>query len=949
MTAVASKLRLMSFLLRNGKSRNMKKIFTLFMLLFSVTIVYGQLSGDGTKNNPYSGTMEEGGDVTWSSDTYIDGTITIDDEKLTISPGVNIIFVEEGTDLIVTGTGQIEATGNSGSMIYFTADNDKDDIFGESGETWGHIVFQSMDDEASQSTFEYCDIAYGDARNSTITYGGAFYINDFDDVSISRCDIQNNSATHGGAFALWKGSSPTIEFCIISHNSANTSGGGFYTQGSANITNSIITQNTTGNGGGGAVFSDGANNISFTNCVLAGNSTSSTTKGHSIHFYNINTTIRPEFVNCIIWGNANSISYSTTDAEKEEDFQYCAIQDSETPASSFYNCFDLDSDNSEPDGPNFVATDGSDWSILFVSPCRDSGTNSGVPSTDISGNNRVRTTDIGAYEVQYREWTGGSSTNDWSTAGNWLSNLIPTSGESDVYIPAGLLYYPNPVSTTQDFTIAEDKYFIIEPGASVTLDDLSNNGTLHIKADENDHSSLIVSNYSGNPGLAEIYLTGGVEGVEEAYKWHYISTPFTTASSGNMYDSLTLKTFNFAQFIESRVTDENLTRGWVAYDGWDYFAGNDGGPTFSNLTSGQGYNYYDDVNAHISFEGQLNTSDVTVDLSYSDVSETASGFNLLGNPFMSGLDWDQIIDSSYYDYPDNTSTGLYFTRDDEQCSYIAGVGNPGDVTGIIPPMQGFFVHTTSTDNTIILPAAARVNNNIHLRYKGKTIIPLVRLSIEEGTTVKETVIRFDEHAQSGLDNKFDAISMFLSEDRTSIYSYDEKTKYAINGLPFPDNELTVPIAINITEEGNHVISAMELQGLDDYDVILNDNLTGYTTDLKTSSDLTFNTSPGEITDRFTVTFKSLITGIDEDIESKESFNIYTFSGYLNIQNMSDQWNNTIADINIYDLTGRLISKHADNYLYKGETIQLPFNRPIGIYLIEITNEVRRTVQKLSHR
>ena len=87
---------------------------------------------------------------------------------------------------------------------------------------------------------------------------------------------------------------------------------------------------------------------------------------------------------------------------------------------------------------------------------------------------------------------------------------------------------------------------------------------------------------------------------------------------------------------------------------------------------------------------------------------------------------------------------------------------------------------------------------------------------------------------------------------------------------------------------------------------------------------------------------------DLDIPEENEFNMYTYSGKLNIQNMSDEWNSKVT-VNVYDLTGRLVSKHTDREMYSGETIQLPFNNQKGIYLIEITDGARRTVQKLSHR
>jgi hypothetical protein len=96
-------------------------------------------------------------------------------------------------------------------------------------------------------------------------------------------------------------------------------------------------------------------------------------------------------------------------------------------------------------------------------------------------------------------------------------------------------------------------------------------------------------------------------------------------------------------------------------------------------------------------------------------------------------------------------------------------------------MQGFFVKTNISGNSITLSSAARTHDNIHSRYKGSEIIPLVRLAIQEdAVTNDETVVRFDEAAKSTLDNDFDAMKMFLSSSKTSIHTSLGGINYAIN-------------------------------------------------------------------------------------------------------------------------------------------------------------------------
>jgi hypothetical protein len=393
-------------------------------------------------------------------------------------------------------------------------------------------------------------------------------------------------------------------------------------------------------------------------------------------------------------------------------------------------------------------------------------------------------------------------------------------------------------------------------------------------------------------------------------------------------------TLDLAQYVESRPT-LTLSQGWVAFDGYVYSTGNTNGPTFSALTPGKGYNFWDNANNTFTFSGQLNTGDVAASLSYTTGDNALHGFNLIGNPFSSGLDWDQIINGAYFAYPLNTSKSLYFTRNNIQCSYVSGVGTPSDVTGIIPPMQGFFNKTHTSGNTITMPAAARVQGNIHSTYKGGTLIPLVRLAIlEDSISLDETVVRFDENAKAELDDDYDAIKMFLDDRITSIYSITTGVRYAINGQRFPEGFTEYPIVVNVTTDSVKSLSIMQVQGLDNYHVKIKDNITGITTDLKITGEIPFTAIKGTYSDRFILQITSNV-GYEDLINPKRAFNIYPYSGVLNIVPLSDDWAGKIGSINILDLTGRVVESVTRTVFEKNAISQIQAPSSKGIYLVEI--------------
>jgi len=903
----------------------MKKKYTLFLLLVVLS-----LTG---LSQTTSGTLD--GDETWTtamSPIHITGNVTVDNETLTINAGVTIKF-DAGTNLIITGTGVINANGSSGSEILFTEYT--------TDARWGHISFQSMG-SADGSIIDYCIIEWGDVsgNSGTASVGGGIHV-DFSDLTISNSIIRDNEAVWGGGIFVNKNKNPTISNCLIKNNDSDHGGGGIFCWDSVGsvVKNCIFDGNRSNETSlsyytGGGICGQIGTSIKVLNCTFV-NNTSNQTDGQSILLHSSNDA---RVINSIVWGSGNEIYLNGTNTTS---IVNCAVQG--TGASGYVNSIDLNSSNSASDGPNFVATDGSDWSIKFISPCRDIGTDTytgvTIPSTDYDGNNRIGTTDIGTYEVQYSRWTGATNTT-WGTATNWDESLDPPSSTGDVIIPSGLTNYPT-ASSPPDYTIGTGKKMILEPEAKVTLGAITNNGTLTLKYDASDISSLIHSNIDISANV-ELYLTGGEAGTGN-YRWHYISSPFNSLDT----TAFTAVTLNLAQYDETLCTS-TTDQGWVAYDGYIYKTGLTGEDTFTSLTSGKGYNFYDNVDNEITITGQLKISDVPVGLSFSDQGASISGFNLLGNPFSSGLDWDDIVDGTYFTYPSSTSKGLYFTRDNVQCSYIAGVGTPGDVTGIIPPMQGFFTKTYSTGNTITLPAAARTHNSIHARYKGKSIIPLVRLSITKDSISDETVVRFDEQAKPELDYDFDAVKMFLSDDKMSIYSYDGETKYAINGLPFPEESMNIPLAINSPKADTVKITATQIQGLEDYSLILKDIDQDFSINLNEINEYIFNTDSGTVTDRFILTVNNLATGLQDiiDPEPEKAFNIYSSREILYIKPVKNGWNGKRTDLRIYDITGKIVQQQKNIEWYKGETKEISLNVAQGIYLVEIRSGSERFVGKV---
>jgi hypothetical protein len=226
------------------------------------------------------------------------------------------------------------------------------------------------------------------------------------------------------------------------------------------------------------------------------------------------------------------------------------------------------------------------------------------------------------------------------------------------------------------------------------------------------------------------------------------------------------------------------------------------------------------------------------------------------------------------------------------------------------------------------------------------IIPLVRLKVVENTLNDETVVRFDATAKSGLDYDFDAPKMFLSSDVLSLYSSLSGSNFAINGLPFPDSLVEVPIVVNLLSSGTHSISATQLQGLEKYEVTLLDKFTGFFANLKSTPTVTFDGNVGTTANRFILRVERLATGIENSTISQSSFNIYPSYNMINIQTISDIWEGKSGNINVMDLTGKTVESRGNCEFSKNSLIQIAAPGASGIYIVELKSGFMRYVGKV---
>jgi hypothetical protein len=235
-----------------------------------------------------------------------------------------------------------------------------------------------------------------------------------------------------------------------------------------------------------------------------------------------------------------------------------------------------------------------------------------------------------------------------------------------------------------------------------------------------------------------------------------------------------------------------------------------------------------------------------------------AGWQLLGNPYPSALDWNQVVASGLV----NIRPTLYVFKSTGQysgnyASYLNGqITNGG--TNVVPVAQGFFVQTSAVGATgsINFTDAQRIAtaSTAPFQRTAADTRPQLLLELGNGTVASQTDIYFEQGATAGLDNAFDATALPFLNGLT-LASEAGNAILAINGLPALSAAVTVPLQVAVATAGTYSLQAANLANLPaGYHAYLRDAVLNTYTDLATTPSISLNLPGGAATGRFAVVF-----------------------------------------------------------------------------------------------
>ena len=359
------------------------------------------------------------------------------------------------------------------------------------------------------------------------------------------------------------------------------------------------------------------------------------------------------------------------------------------------------------------------------------------------------------------------------------------------------------------------------------------------------------------------------------YGYKYFSSPFQSATVNEFNDDLPLP--GLGPFTFYRYDENRKASGWVSYHT----------PATNPLVPLQGYA----VNFGLTLLPRqlmlpviVNNGNFSLTL-YNHDSIYTKGYNLVGNPYPSPIDWDATsgwtktnIDGTIYYFKASKTDqygGTYRT-------YINGISSDDTVSNIIPSMQGFFVHVTDggpwpVTGTLAMNNSVRVTDFSQPFTKKKgadNSIPLLRLTAafsDDRISADPSVIYFDEKATEEFDNKLDALKLMNTDLKVpNLFAVTpEGRKLSINALPLlADDSCRVPLGLKLNRTGTGTITIKILdvdESLSGRRIYLSDIVAGTEQDLLPDKEFTISLEKGEYLNRFFLNLSGNPTDINPEI------------------------------------------------------------------------------------
>lgn len=372
----------------------------------------------------------------------------------------------------------------------------------------------------------------------------------------------------------------------------------------------------------------------------------------------------------------------------------------------------------------------------------------------------------------------------------------------------------------------------------------------------------------------------------------------------------------------------------------------------------------------LALKGNIHQGNISIPISYTNSGvASADGFNFIGNPYPSSIDWESAawtktnLAPSYYGADPGSELTISTTLLSQTFTYIPGVGCvPATVgcTNIIAQGQGFYVQANAANPQLLASENVKtaINGKRFFRKSASDIENMLKINVTSSHHyMDETLIRFDNIATENFDNSSIDVPKFQNDSLSLSTKTKDNRNLVLNTLSISDSSTTIiPIEIKSSSLGKHVLAFSELENMDSsIKLYLNDNLRNTTRLINNQTVANFynssdSTSNG-IVNRFSIIATKNESGMRKETNKNESPLVLLFPNpvgkekIINIK-MIDFKDESLA-VSVFGLAGNVVLKKSFAKKDTHFTLQVPLTDiASGVYLVEIKSKSMRKIQKI---
>ncbi|TAF73708.1 MAG: T9SS C-terminal target domain-containing protein [Bacteroidetes bacterium] len=363
----------------------------------------------------------------------------------------------------------------------------------------------------------------------------------------------------------------------------------------------------------------------------------------------------------------------------------------------------------------------------------------------------------------------------------------------------------------------------------------------------------------------------------------------------------------------------------------------------------------------LSFSGIVNQGDINLPVSYTNTSTiTADGWNLVGNPYPSEIDWDNggwtktNISNAVYLFDPGTSLTSTTTARGQYYTYSGGSCVPAvaGCNSLIAMAQGFYVKATGANPVLSINENAKTDATHRANFRTEILEDKIGIVVDGNGFMDETLFKLDSNSTNAFNSESDLFK-FSNPTLNLSSKSDEGYNLVINKVGLSSQEVEFPIEFTSSQNGIYSFTANKSIVNQPVDVFLKDKLLNTIEPISGSESYSFTHNTTNSGARFSVVFRKgeieETTKIEENVEKILSvFPNPVTNGILYINLKSKNTENVNFDlIGLSD--GRIIHTEAISIGGQNSTYEFNLNQlsiSSGVYLLRARNQSMNQIFKI---